>query len=233
MKEFPQNNVDTVNEMFIVETLNLNNKTILDLGCSNAKITYELENSGFNREIYACEIDLVQHKINTTNKDTNIKFFPYGAQDLKFEDNTFDIIFMFKSFHHINVLDMVKALKEIKRVLKPNALVYISEPLYSGKQNELVSIFHDEKLVREEAYKTIKSFVDNSEFKLFKEIFFNTEVTYTSFEDFEKKQMNLSYNENSLNEKIHEKVKNKYEEYSKNGQATFLKPFRVNILQKI
>lgn len=233
MKEFSENLGDTINEMFIVETLNLNNKTILDLGCSNAKITQEIKNNGFDRDVYACEQDLVQHKLNTNLKNTNIKFFSYAAEDLNFEDNTFDIVFMFKSFHHIKVSNMTKALKEIKRVLKPNGLLYISEPLYKGDQNELVSIFHDEKYVRQQAFLSIEASVQKNEFKLFKEIFFNTQINYTSFEDFEKKQMNLTYNENSIDEETYKKVQDKYNQFANNDSVTFLKPFRIDILQNI
>lgn len=220
-----------INEMYLIQTLSLENKTILDLGCGSAIISKELEKDVNNIKIFACEVDLEQHQKNLNQKNTLIDFRNYKAQDLDFEDNTFDFIFLFKSFHHININDMNKALKEIKRVLKKNAMLYISEPLFQGKQNELVSIFHDEKYVREEAYKHIKEAVENEEFKLFKEIFFKTEVEYSSFEDFKNKQMNLSYNEDNISSEIYEKVKNKYEEYSINGKATFLKPFRVNILQ--
>ena len=54
MKEFQEEIIQTFNEMYLVETLNLNNKCILDLGCGNAKITKEIKNNGFYRSIYAC-----------------------------------------------------------------------------------------------------------------------------------------------------------------------------------
>ena len=232
MKLLEENITLTVNESYIIETLNLNNKKILELGCGTATMTQKLASTGFNREVIACDVDEIQHKKNLKLNIPNIKFILCGAEDIKIEDDSIDIIFMFKSFHHIPKELMNKALKEIKRVLKPNGIAYISEPLFMGKQNELISIFHNEEEVRKDAFKAIKQCVDNNELKLFKEFFFQTEISYKNFDDFEKRQINVSYNENTISDKLKEKVKKKYEEFG-GGELSFLKPFRVDILQKI
>ena len=152
---------------------------------------------------------------------------------LMLEDESIDAIFMFKSFHHIPYDLMKKALNEIKRVLKPNALVYISEPLFKGGQNELISMFHDEEQVRIDAFEHIKEAVENEQFKLFRELFFQTEVTYKNFEDFKTRQMNLSYNDNNITKELEEKIKDKFNNYNNGKDVSFMKPFRVDILQKI
>jgi len=128
---------------------------------------------------------------------------------------------------------MKKALAEIKRVLKSNALAYISEPLFKGEQNELITMFHDEEQVRIDAFEHIKEVVENEEFKLFRELFFQTEVKYKDFEDFKIKQMNLSYNDNNITNDLEEKIKNKFNNYNNGKNVSFMKPFRVDILQKI
>ena len=232
MKELQNDITQIFNEMYLIETLNLNNKCILDLGCGNAKITKELKLNGFNRTIYACENDIVQHEKNLLNND-GIIYKSFCAQEMDFKNEMFDMVFMFKSFHHIPSHEMQKALSEIKRVLKPNGLLYISEPLFKGKHNELIAMFHNEKEVRAEAFLNIEEAVKEEKFKLFQEIFFNTEISYNSFEEFSLKHINQSYNNNELKEELYLKIKEKYLEYSKNGKVEFLKPFRVDILQKI
>ncbi len=231
MKLLEKNISQTIDEIYLIETLNLNDKKILELGCGDATMTKKIASNGFGREIIACEVDEIQHKKNLKLNIDNIEFKLCGAQNIDREDNSIDIIFMFKSFHHIPKELMPQALCEIKRILKPNGLVYISEPLFQGKQNELIAIFHDEEQVRIDAFEAIKKSVEDEEFKLFREFFFQSEITYKSFEDFEKKQMNLTYNDHDMNENIKKKVKEKYESFG-SSKLTLSKPFRVDILQK-
>lgn len=233
MKLIEENITQTLDEEFLLETLNLNNKTILELGCGSATKTQTIASRGFDRKIIACEIDEIQHEKNLKLDIDNIEFKPFGAQKIDLDDNSIDIVLMFKSFHHIPIELMEQALKEIKRVLKPSGLAYISEPLFYGDQNKLIEMFHDEEYVRAEAFRAIKKSVDDGEFKLFKEIFFNNEISYSSFEDFQKRQMNLSYNDNNITDELVENIKLEFMKFYKDGEAKFLKPNRVDILQKI
>ncbi len=233
MKLIEDNITQTLDEIYLVETLNLDNKTILELGCGNASMTKEIAQNGSNRKIIACEVDEIQHRKNLLLNIPNIEFKLNGAEDIDLEDESIDAIFMFKSFHHIPYNLMKKALNEIRRVLKPNALVYISEPLFKGGQNELISMFHDEEQVRIDAFEHIKEAVENEQFKLFRELFFQTEVTYKNFEDFRTRQMNLSYNDNNMTKELEEKIKDKFNNYNNGKDVSFMKPFRVDILQKI
>jgi ubiquinone/menaquinone biosynthesis C-methylase UbiE len=232
MKLLEENITQTLDEIYLIETLNLDGKKILELGCGKAAMTKKIASNGSNREIVACEVDEIQHKKNLELDIDNITFKLCGAQEIPEEDNSFDFVFMFKSFHHVPQELMNKALKEIKRVLKPNGLVYISEPLHQGEQNALIAIFHNEKEIREIAFNHIKDSVEKEEFKLFKEIFFQTEISYKSFEDFKEKQMDVTHLEKTYTDKIIQEVKNAYEKLSKE-ELTLLKPFRVDILQKI
>lgn len=232
MKLIETNITQTFDELYLIETLNLDNKRIVELGCGNASMTKQIAQNGINREIIAYEIDEIQHKKNLNLSIKNIVFKLSGAQNIPEEDDSVDMIFMFKSFHHIPKNQMQNALKEIYRVLKPNALAYISEPLFVGEQNELISMFHDEEEVRKEAFNNIKKSVDNEEFKLFREIFFQTEIKYKDFEDFKKRQMNLSFNDNKISLELENKIKNKFNTFNNGTDVTFLKPFRVDILQK-
>ncbi len=232
MKLLEENITQTIEEIYLLETLNLDNKTILELGCGGAAMTKKLASNGENRKIIACEVDKIQHEKNLKLNIENIQFKDYPAEDIKLEDETVDIVMMFKSFHHVPEENMAKALSEIKRVLKPNGLVYISEPLHLGEQNALVAIFHNEEEVRKIAFEHIKKAVENEEFKLFKEIFFQTPVSYKNFEDFKTRQMDVTHLDKVHSEELIQKVKNAYEKHS-TGEITFLKPFRVDILQKI
>ncbi len=234
MKLIDTNITQELNEDYLIETLNLNNKTILELGCGAALKTIDMATTGFDRKIIACEVDEIQHQKNLQLSYENIEFKLCGAEDIHMDDESVDMIFMFKSFHHIPINLMPQALSEIKRVLKPNGLAYISEPLFLGDLSDIIALFHNEELVRYEAFNTIKKAVENEEFKLFQEIFFYTPVTYDNFEDFKSKIMNTTFNDNNISKELEDKVKEEFNKHIKeNNPITFKKPFRVDILQKI
>jgi SAM-dependent methyltransferase len=60
------------------------------------------------------------------NVEHMITYIPYNAENMPFEDSSFDAIFVLGSFHHVN--DIGAALKESYRVLKENGIVCIFEP---------------------------------------------------------------------------------------------------------
>ena len=223
-----------LNEDYLIETLNLNNKTILELGCGAASKTINIASTGFNRKIIACEVDKIQHQKNLQKSYENIEFKLCGAEDIHLEEESVDMVFMFKSFHHVPINLMPKALSEIKRVLKPNGLAYISEPLFTGELSDMIAMFHNEELVRSEAFNAIKKAVENEEFKLFQEIFFYSLDTYRDFEEFKSRHMSATFNNYNITKELEKEVEKKFNQYAqKNNPITFKKPFRVDILQKI
>lgn len=224
-----------INEIELIESkLKLNNSKILELGCGAANFTKKLAANGEGREFIACEVDLIQHNKNIQNSYENIEFCLCGAQELPFEDESFDFVFMFKSLHHVPLDLLDTALKEINRVLKPNAFAYFSEPLFLGDQNRLIAMFHDEEEVRIKAFMALENAIDKNLFKLYEEIFFKTQISYENFEDFKQRQMMQTFNDYTFTDELMEKIQIAYDHLSdKFGYTNFEKPFRVDILQKV
>lgn len=77
--------------------------------------------------------------------DTIIDF----NQELPFEDNTFDSVFLFNAIYIAQ--DPVSLLKEIKRVLKPKGILYLSSPFISNVMPEP----HDYRRYTEEGLRVI------------------------------------------------------------------------------
>jgi SAM-dependent methyltransferase len=76
-----------------------------------------------------------------------------GAQAIPFQDGSFDLALMLKSLHHVPLDLLDQALAEVHRVLRPQGLLYVSEPVFAGALNEVMRLFHDEELVRAAAKK--------------------------------------------------------------------------------
>ena len=212
----------------------LDGKKILELGCGKAEITRFIAMNGVRREITATEVDKVQHTNNMLIKDLpNVDFVMAGAESIPLDDDVFDIVFMFKSLHHVPVDLMRSALSEIKRVLKPGGIAYISEPVFEGDFNEVLRIFHDEEKVRTLAYGAINKSIRSKEFLSVDELFFNVPVFFNDFKDFEEKIIKVTHTNHELSAELMQKVKNQFSVNMVDNGANFLMPIRVNLLSKL
>ena len=211
----------------------LDNKHILELGCGSADITRNIATSGANRKVTALEVDEIAHAKNLQITDLpNVTFALAGAQEIPLDDDSVDVVFMFKSLHHVPIELMEPSMREIRRVLKPGGLAYISEPVFAGDFNEVLRLFHDEERVREAAFNTVKKVVDEGLFSLVEEIFFNTPKTYESFAEFENHTIKATHSQHKLDEELYALVKQRFEQHLGDDGAHFLMPIRVDLLQK-
>ena len=111
------------------QLLSLQNADVLELGCGKADKTLAI--AGKVASIAALEVDEIQHGENLgREKPGNVRFGKGGAEAIPADDESFDIVLMFKSLHHVPIDLMDIALEEIRRVLKKAAWpTYLS--LYS------------------------------------------------------------------------------------------------------
>lgn len=213
--------------------LSLDHMHICELGCGNAQKTRHIASSGVNRKITALEVDEIAHAKNLQITDLpNVTFLLSGAQDIPLGDGSVDVVMMFKSLHHVPTNLMERSLLEIHRVLKPGGLAYISEPVYAGVFNDLLSLFNDEKEVRESAFACLRNAVESGLFGLVEEVFFNTPRHYAHYAEFENRIINATYSQNVLDEKLHRQVKQRFEQHMSDDGAHFLNPIRVDLLRK-
>ena len=212
--------------------LSLDNKNILELGCGCAEITRTIATSGTNRNITALEVDEIAHEKNLQITDLpNVTFGLSGAQEIPLQDKSVDVVFMFKSLHHVPIELMETSMHEIKRVLKPGGLVYISEPVFAGEFNDILQLFHDEQKVREAAFNTIKIAVNEGMFSLVEETFFNSPMKFESFDEFENDTINATHSNHTLDDDLYMLVKKRFEQHMGDDGAQFLMPIRVDLLQ--
>jgi len=213
--------------------LTLDDAHILELGCGTAMLTREIASAGSNRKVTAREVDGIAHGNNLRITDLpNVTFDLAGAEDIPLDDASVDIVLMFKSLHHVPLDKMDMAMQEIQRVLKPGGLVYISEPIFAGAFNDILRLFHDESLVREAAFNSIRKAVDEGLFELAEEVFFNSPMQFENFEDFENKILKATHTQHNLSDDVYALVKQRFAEHVDDDGARFLMPIRVDLLRK-
>ncbi len=127
---------------------------------------------------------------------------------------------------------LVQALREIRRVLKPGGLAYISEPVFAGEFNEILRLFHDEEQVRAAAFAAIQRAVDAGLLALREEAFFEIPVTYPDFETFEERVIHVTHTRHSLDEALYLAVRQRFMAGMTDAGATFSKPMRVDLLRR-
>ena len=207
--------------------------SVLELGCGKAEKTRLLAETGRPKEIVALEVDDIQHQRNLQISDLpNVHFRHGGAEAIPAPDNSFDIVLMFKSLHHVPMEHMDAALSEIARILKPGGLAWISEPVYAGDLNEVLRLFHDEKIVREAAFAAIRKAVNDGRLSLEKQHFFRTRSHFESFAQFDQRMIQVTHTNHQLAPDLYQQVKEKFASCLTSEGATFLNPQRVDCLRK-
>lgn len=215
------------------ELLSFDGKQILELGCGAAELTRAIATEGSGRRITATEVDEIQHNKNLAIDDLpNVEFVKAGAEHIPAADQSFDIVLMFKSLHHVPVELMPQALQEVKRVLKPGGFAYISEPVFMGEFNEILRLFHDEQSVREQAFSAVKGAVDAGDMALVEEVFFNVSMRFEDFTEFERKVLGVTHTQHQLSDEVYQKVKERFMANMGDDGAFFLLPIRVDLLQR-
>lgn len=225
---------DVINEAEVYRRLlPLEGAHVIELGCGPAMHTRAIAENEKPASILACEVDTIQHEKNLAITDlTSVSFVHAGAQDIPADDNSVDIVMMFKSLHHVPLEDMYNAMREIRRVLKPGGLAYISEPVYAGDFNEVLRLFHDEKKVREAAFESIKKAVSEGVLELDSQHFFNTPNNFENFAEFERRVIGVTHTEHHISPELLQNVRNKFESYMGPEGANFVMPIRVDLLRR-
>ena len=124
---------------FLLPNLKIDNK-LLDCGCGPGQLS-----SAFAKTLTTGTVDGIdanpEHVRQAKERShslglTNTNFHNADIYHLPFDDNTFDVAF----FHTVicNLHDPVRAIKEVKRVLKPGGIIAAREPDYNS------SIIHPE-----------------------------------------------------------------------------------------
>jgi SAM-dependent methyltransferase len=218
----------------IAAHLNPVEATLIELGCGTAATTLSLAERYPDCRIIAFEVDRTQHAKNLALAGPpNLGFRLGGAEHIDLPSDSVDAVLMLKSLHHVSVSVMDQALDEIARVLRPDGLAYISEPVYAGAFNDILRRFHDEKTVRESAFGAIQSAVKRGVLLLDREVHFLSLSRFDGFADFEARIIGATHTQFEIDDEKLEEIRRAFARHvDEDGCAAFLNPQRVDLLRK-
>jgi ubiquinone/menaquinone biosynthesis C-methylase UbiE len=213
--------------------LPLKDAHILDLGCGDGETSRAIATDFPRTSIVALEVDTIQHDLNCRMPPLeNLEFALGGAEKIPAEDDSFDIVMMVKSLHHVPVALMGQALREVRRVLRPGGLAYIAEPVFGGAFNEILRVFHDEEQARLAAFAAVTDSIKKRAMELVAEKFFLTPLHLADFAAFEQRYINVTHSPHSLSKAQQAEVRKKFDRHMTPKGARFQVPMRVNVLRK-
>ena len=211
----------------------LHEQRIIEIGCGAAYLSRKLLIAYPACTVTGLEVDEAQHAKNLAAPPVpGLSFVAAGAQAIPFDDAAFDLAIMLKSLHHVPLDGMDQGLAEARRVLKPGGHLYVSEPVFTGPMNEIVRLFNDEQAVRHAAYQAVQRAVAGGGWREVAEHHFNVPVRYADFEDFERRMTDVTYADRRFSPAMRERVRERFEALKPPPGELFIRPMRVNLLQK-
>lgn len=112
-------------------------QSVLDVGCGKAYLLYEL--SKLVPGLIIKGVDISEYALLNAKDDIK-EYLQYGlAQNLDFEDNSFDLVISLTTLHNLKVFDLKKAVQEIERVSKRHS--YIMVESYRNDQEEVNMLY--------------------------------------------------------------------------------------------
>jgi SAM-dependent methyltransferase len=178
-------------------------------------------------------VDRIQHGRNLQIADLpRVRFRFGGAEAIDLPDGAADIVLMFKSLHHVPIELMDRALDEIRRVLGPGGLAYISEPIYGGEFNQLLRMFHDERVTRQAAFDAVRRAVERGALELVQQVFFLAPSRFADFADFERRIIHVTHTDHRIAPQVYARLRQRFEAAMTPDGAEFMQPHRVDLLRR-
>ncbi len=134
--------------------VSLAGQDVVDVGCGGGGLVRALAARGAR----ATGIEISESQLATALREdggAGARYLVGLAEQLPLEDASVDTVVFMRALHHVPIDQMLDALREAARVLRPDGVVYIAEPLAEGDFFELTSMVEDEREVRAAAQRAV------------------------------------------------------------------------------
>lgn len=205
---------------------------IIEMGCGAAALARALLQRHPGCQVTGLEVDMRQHAKNLAAPQPGLQFLAGGAQAIPLDDAGFDLALMLKSLHHVPVPLLGQALAEVRRVLRPLGLLYVSEPVYAGPFNDVIRVFNDEGVVRAAAQAALDAALHSGHWLPVAERRFAMPVHFRDFDDFERRMMRPTFADHAIDDAKLAATRAVFMAHMGAGGAGFERPMHVRLLRR-
>jgi SAM-dependent methyltransferase len=125
-------------------------KDVVDIGCGGGALVRDLAAAGAR----PIGIEISEEQLATARArdgGSGARYLIGRAEALPLQDACVDVVVFMRSLHHVPGEQLEAGLREARRVLRPDGVVYVAEPLAEGDFFVLTSLVEDEVEVRRAA----------------------------------------------------------------------------------
>jgi ubiquinone/menaquinone biosynthesis C-methylase UbiE len=209
-------------------------KDVLDIGCGTGSNVRWFAEQGARPTGAECGATQLASALQA-DPDHVDRYVDAPGQDLPFDDESFDLVTFFLSLHHVPQADMLGALSEAARVLRPGGLLYVAEPVPEGPGHEMFLPVDDETVVRGYA----QAALDNaaaSGLDVAGTASYISSWTYTSYEECVDNFLAGDPDRQAPLESANDQLERNfyaYAERTSDGAYAFAQPMKVTMLRPI
>ncbi|GJL81206.1 MAG: ubiquinone/menaquinone biosynthesis methyltransferase [marine bacterium B5-7] len=223
--------VDAVTDV-VADAIDCRLMRIVDVGCGTGALVRWLAAHGARVTGIETQNNLVERAREMT--PVADEDYVHGrGEALPLESNSVDIVVYSYSLHHVPVAVMGDALREAHRVLKPQGMLLVVEPVADGDYFEVMRLIDDETEVRRQAFKALQDEESHS-LNLGEERFYRIANIYRDVEVMMQRLVQVDPARAMKIEENKEELRSRFESHGKAvaGGYRFEMKIRSNLLHK-
>jgi SAM-dependent methyltransferase len=207
---------------------------VVDVGCGDGALVRHLARRGQRPiGVEVGEEPLARARAHEPAADER---YEHGvAQALPLDDGAADAVLFMNSLHHVPTDALDAALGEAARVLRPEGIVYIQEPLAEGPYFELLRPVDDETAVRAAAHEAIGR-AGRHGLRHEREVRFDMVVAHRDFAAFRDRVVLADAARAEALMSVEGELRERFErtaERGEDGGPRFRQPMRVDVLRRV